>query len=211
MRVARGTPAAEKCRDSADCRHRPTLGRSPSEFYHGGRTRPHGGPRSRKKNSALRGRSFTHRAKRKNIFLLSCPPCGLCVSVVKALPASHGPSPNELGPRQLVHGVPSQAVLATDLLHQQRNDRLEMIVRQLLQFVIGAILHRMLHEHIRRIGAKRLRLRGGGIDELGGSDTDRRNSVGLEIRQVMRTARRAGASVRQPFDDDVHFAHDLLP
>ena len=86
-----------------------------------------------------------------------------------------------------------------------------MIVGQLLQFVIGPVLHRVRDENISRIGAKRLGLRGGGIDELGGGDTDRRNSVGLEIRQVMRTARRAGASVGQPFDDQVHLTHDLLP
>lgn len=86
-----------------------------------------------------------------------------------------------------------------------------MIVGDLPQFGIGAILHRMGNKHIRGIGAKRLRLSGGGIDELGGGDTDRRNSVGFEIRQVMRTARRAGASVRQPFDNDIHLAHDLIP
>ncbi len=85
-----------------------------------------------------------------------------------------------------------------------------MIVGQFLQFVIGPILHRMRNEHVRGIGAKPFRLHSGGIDELGGGDTDRRNSVGLKIRQVMRTARRAGASVRQPFDDDIHLAHDLL-
>jgi hypothetical protein len=99
---------------------------------------------------------------------------------------------------------------STGLFHQQRDDRLEMIVRQFLQLVIRPILHRMRNEHVRRIGAKRLRLSGGRIDELGGGDTDRRNSPGLEIRQVMRTARRAGASVGQPFDDDIHLAHDLL-
>jgi hypothetical protein len=86
-----------------------------------------------------------------------------------------------------------------------------MIVRHFPQLLIGAILHRMRHEHISRIGAKRLRLRGGGIDELGGGDTDRRNSTGFQIREVMRTARRAGASVSQPFDHHAHLAHDLMP
>jgi len=85
-----------------------------------------------------------------------------------------------------------------------------MIVGQFLQFVIGPVLHRVRNEHIGRIGAKRLRLTGGGIDKLGGGDTDRRNSAGFEIREVMRTARRAGASVSQSFDDDVHLAHDPL-
>ena len=86
-----------------------------------------------------------------------------------------------------------------------------MIVRQFPQLRIGAILHRMRHEHISRVRPKRLRLRGGGIDELGGGDTDRRNSTGFQIREVMRTARRAGASVSQSFDHEVHFAHDLPP
>jgi hypothetical protein len=96
-------------------------------------------------------------------------------------------------------------------LHQQRQNCLQVIVGKLDQFVIGAILHRMRHEHVGRVSAQTLRLHGGSIDELGGCDTDRRNSAGFEIRKVMRTARRAGASVSQPFDDDVHLAHDLLP
>jgi hypothetical protein len=69
----------------------------------------------------------------------------------------------------------------------------------------------MRHEHIGRVGSQPPRLHGSGIDELGGGDTDRRNSAGFEIRKVMRTARRAGASVGQAFDNQVHFAHDLLP
>ena len=85
-----------------------------------------------------------------------------------------------------------------------------MIVRQLFQFIIGAILHRMRNEHIRRVSAERFRLRGGGVDELNRGDTDRRNSAGFKIREVMRTARRAGASVSQSFDHDTHFADDLL-
>ena len=86
-----------------------------------------------------------------------------------------------------------------------------MIVGQFLQFVVRPILHRMWNEHIGRIGAKRFRLGGGGIDEFGGRDTDRRDSVGFQIRQVMRTARRAGASVSQSFNNKTHLAHDLLP
>jgi hypothetical protein len=99
----------------------------------------------------------------------------------------------------------------SDLFDQQRQDLLQVIVGQFLQFLIGTILHRMRNEHIGRVGAQTLRLHGSSIDELGGGDTDRRNSAGFEIRKVMRTARRAGASVSQSFDDDVHLAHDLLP
>jgi hypothetical protein len=67
----------------------------------------------------------------------------------------------------------------------------------------------MRHENIGRVGPQTFRLHCGGIDEFGGGNTDRRNSAGFQIRKVMRTARRAGASVSQPFDDNVHLAHDL--
>ena len=86
-----------------------------------------------------------------------------------------------------------------------------MVVGELLQFLIGAILHRMRHEDVSRVGPESFRLDGSGFDELGSGDADRRNSAGFQICKVMRTARRAGASVGQPFDDEVHFAHDLLP
>ena len=85
-----------------------------------------------------------------------------------------------------------------------------MIVGHFLQLVVRPVLHRVLDEHVCRIGAQCLGLNGGGVDEFGGGDTDRRDSVGLKIREVMRTARRAASSVRQPFDDDIHLAHDLL-
>jgi hypothetical protein len=86
-----------------------------------------------------------------------------------------------------------------------------VIVGQFHQFLIGAVLHRVRHEYIGRVSAQALRLHGSGIDEFGSGNTDRRNSAGFQIRKVMRTARRAGASVSQSFDDDVHFAYDLLP
>jgi hypothetical protein len=116
--------------------------------------------------------------------------------------------------KRSLHGAAlplTQARDSTRLFHQQRQYRLQMIVRQFLQFVIGAILHRMRNEHIRRIRPERLRLGGGGIDELRGGDADRRNSAGFQVREVMRTARRAGASVSQSFDHEVHLAHDLPP
>ena len=69
-----------------------------------------------------------------------------------------------------------QAMRMSGFLHQQGEDRLQVIVGHFLQFVIGAVLHRMLNEHISRIGAKRLRLNSGCVDELGGGDTDRGNA-----------------------------------
>src|ERR1700730_10188233 len=51
----------------------------------------------------------------------------------------------------------------------------------------------------------------GTLDELGGGDADRWNAACFEIRHVMRTARNAGPSVGQSFDDEVDFGGDLLP
>ncbi len=110
------------------------------------------------------------------------------------------------GRRGMRHPAPSLRVL-----HEQLEDRLEVIVGQLLQFLVGPVLHRVRHEHIGGIGAKRLGLHRGGIDKLGGGDTDGWNAAGFEIREVMRTARRAGASVRESFDNHIHLAHDLPP
>jgi hypothetical protein len=54
-------------------------------------------------------------------------------------------------------------------------------------------------------------LRGGAFDEFRCGDTNRWNAACFEIRHVMRTARNAGPSVGQSFDDEVHFGGDLLP
>jgi len=54
------------------------------------------------------------------------------------------------------------------LLDQQREDGLEMLISHLSHFVVGAVLHRMRHEHVSRIGAERARLHGRCIDELRG-------------------------------------------
>ena len=43
----------------------------------------------------------------------------------------------------------------------------------------------MRNEYISRIGAKRLGLHGGSVNELRGRNADRRNSAGFEIREVM--------------------------
>lgn len=57
------------------------------------------------------------------------------------------------------------------LLDQQGEDGLEMLLSHLPHFIVGAVLHRVRHEHISRIGAERTRLHGRCIDELRGSHT----------------------------------------
>src|SRR5207247_7187673 len=57
---------------------------------------------------------------------------------------------------------------------------------------------------------ERLRLRDVTLDKLGGGNADRRNAASFEIRHVMRTARNAGPSVGQSFDDEVDLGGDLL-
>jgi hypothetical protein len=125
-----------------------------------------------------------------------------------ATAATHPRRQRQIGPQAVFAAV---RFSVSNLLHQQPENCLEMIVGEFLQFFISAILHRMRHEHVSRVGAQSLRLHCGGIDELGGGNSDRRNSAGFEICKVMRTARRAGASISQTFDDQVHLAHDLLP
>jgi len=86
-----------------------------------------------------------------------------------------------------------------------------MVVGELFKFVVGTVLHRMGNEHQCRVNAERSGLRGRTFDELGGGYTYCRNAACFEIRHVMRTARNAGSSVGQSFDDEVDFGGDLLP
>src|SRR6516162_6721914 len=96
-------------------------------------------------------------------------------------------------------------------LDQHRQDRFEVVVGEFLELVVGAVLHRMGNEHQRRVDTQRFRLGGGTFDKLGGGDADRWNAASFEICHVMRTARNAGPSVGQSFDDEVDFGGDLLP
>ena len=86
-----------------------------------------------------------------------------------------------------------------------------MIVGQFLQFVIAAVLYWMGNKHKRRVGAERFGPGGRTFDELRRCHTHSRNSAFLEVCHVMRTARNAGASIGQSFDDEVDFGGDLLP
>src|SRR5271169_5520410 len=96
-------------------------------------------------------------------------------------------------------------------LDQHCQDRFEVVVGELLELVVGAVLDRVGYEHQGRIDTERLGLGGGTFDELRGGDAHRRNAASFEIRHVMRTARNAGPSVGQSFDDEVDFGGDLLP
>lgn len=86
-----------------------------------------------------------------------------------------------------------------------------MVVGEFLELIVGAVLDRMGNEHQRRVDTERLGLSGGTFDELGGGDADRWNSACFEICHVMRTARNAGPSVGQSFDNEIDFGGDLLP
>ena len=85
-----------------------------------------------------------------------------------------------------------------------------MVVSEFSELVVGAVLDRVRNKDQRRVDAQRFGLRGGAVDELGRGDADGRNAACFEIRHVMRTARYAGPSVRQSFDDEVDFGGDLL-
>src|SRR5258706_7493708 len=85
-----------------------------------------------------------------------------------------------------------------------------MLVGELAQLVVGAVLHRMRDEHQSGVGAERFGLRLRSLNKLGRRDADRRNATLLEVRHVMRTARYARPSVAEAFDDQIDLAGDLL-
>src|SRR3984893_14207458 len=95
-------------------------------------------------------------------------------------------------------------------LHQQLYDRVEMLVGELAQLVVGAVLHRVRDKHQSGVGAERFGLRLRPLNELGRRDADRWNATLLKVRHVMRTARYARPSVGEAFDDQINFAGDLL-
>src|SRR6516225_4863970 len=105
----------------------------------------------------------------------------------------------------------SSAIDASAALHQHRQDWLQVVVGELFELVVSAVLDRMRNEHQRRVDAEGLSLRGRTLDELGSGDTYCRNAACFEIRHVMRTARNAGPSVGQSFVDETAFGGDLLP
>jgi len=85
-----------------------------------------------------------------------------------------------------------------------------MFVRELAQFRVCPVLDGMRDKDIGRIDAKRFRLHIRRVDELRGGDADSGNAALFEVRDVMRTARRAAASIGQAFDHQVDFRADLL-
>jgi hypothetical protein len=86
-----------------------------------------------------------------------------------------------------------------------------VVVGEFLQLVVGAVLYRMWNEYQSRVDTKRFGLGGGAFDEFGGGNAYSWNAACFEIRHVMRTARNAGPSVGQPFNDEVDFGGNLLP
>jgi hypothetical protein len=96
-------------------------------------------------------------------------------------------------------------------LHKHCQDRFEMLIGELFQLVVGSVLDRVGNEYQSRVDAERVCLRGRTLDEFGGRDADSWNATRFEIRHVMRTARNAGPSVGQPFDDEIDLSGDLLP
>ena len=85
-----------------------------------------------------------------------------------------------------------------------------MLLRQLPQLRVRAVLDGVRDEDIGRVDPQRFRLHIRRVDELRGGDADSGNAALFEVRDVMRTARRAAASIGQAFDHQVDFRADLL-
>ena len=77
-------------------------------------------------------------------------------------------------------------------------------------FVVGPVLNRVRDEHSCRRESERLCLRFGGLDEHCRGDEDSDDAAGLEITDVVHTARRATASIRKGLDDHLALGGDLV-
>src|SRR3546814_1275737 len=83
--------------------------------------------------------------------------------------------------------------------------RLRRRFGEVVDFVGGAVLDRVRYVDHGRIEAERLAMRLHRLLEGRGGDVHARNAATVEVRDVMQTARRAGPSVAQRFDDDAAF------
>ena len=74
--------------------------------------------------------------------------------------------------------------------HQHCQDRLEVIVGEFFELVVGAVLHRVGNKHQCRVDAERFGLRRGPFDEFGGGDADGWNAARFGSHQMLRGADR---------------------
>lgn len=83
-------------------------------------------------------------------------------------------------------------------------------IGQRMQLGIAPILDRVRHKHVSWIRTQCPGLSLGCLNELGSSYSHRGNTPTFKVCNVMRTARRAGTSIAQGFDDQVNFGGNLL-
>ena len=93
---------------------------------------------------------------------------------------------------------------------QGGDHRLECGVGDRIHLGVAAVLDRVLDVHRGRIGAERARLMLGAVDERGGRHEHARDPARFQIDDVVHTARRAGASVRERLHDGTALHRDLL-
>ena len=91
-----------------------------------------------------------------------------------------------------------------------RQDRVDMLIRELMQFLGRPVLYGMGQIDDRRREAEGVALRLRGILERRGDDVDTRYAESVEGSQVVQTARRARASIGQCNDGDIGLRHDAL-
>jgi len=95
-------------------------------------------------------------------------------------------------------------------MRQQADDLLQGVIRQLPHLIVSAVLDRVAHEHHGRLETQGFRLGRCGLDELAGGNAYAGNVATFQVCDVMCTTRRAGTSVSQPFNHQVHFTGNLL-
>ena len=103
--------------------------------------------------------------------------------------------------------APARSAAGVDQLVQHL---LQILIGEMAQLVVRAILDWMRHKHIGRVCPQRFRLGSDGLHKFGRGDTDNRYAAAFEVCHVMRTARRARASIAQRFDNHINLCGNLL-
>ena len=114
--------------------------------------------------------------------------------------------------RKSAAGMPPAALFYCSrlLLSDQPKHLLERIVGERSQFVIRAILDRMLNEHLMRMKTNCLAARECGFFKYRRSDESAGNAACIEFFDVLQTARRTRTSISQAFNNDIALRGDLL-
>ena len=103
------------------------------------------------------------------------------------------------------------AVVVPTLLHQPGHDAIDRGFGQGAHLLVRTILDRVREEERRGVGAECASLCGAAVLELRRRNVEAGHAAPLQIYDVVHTARRAAASIREGFDHRLALHRNLLP